>query len=203
MYFFHLLKWTSISFVWIDINPPWRYSTNFNSHRAILVDVCPLITLFIIISTFVWLLANLKYNYNYNFRRVLWDENPSRERYQHGTNVVSPKVRWYDSQKYPKSYGRGPGCRMSSLVWRTGLMEEVRNILLIDMFCVWQLNCLHSVNLEVLLFLTSRNLDDFECRTFCRHIQQGGLGLRHWCEQGDNLQQFGWNKHDGKFLDYH
>jgi len=30
-----------------------------------------------------------------------------------------------------------------------------------------------------------------------RYIQQGGLGLRHWCEQGDNLQQFGWNKHDG------
>jgi len=26
---------------------------------------------------------------------------------------------------------------------------------------------------------------------------QGGLGLRHWCEQGDNLAQFGWNKHDG------
>ena len=33
-----------------------------------------------------------------------------------------------------------------------------------------------------------------------RYIQQGGLGLRHWCEQGDNLQQFGWNKHDGKFI---
>jgi len=30
-----------------------------------------------------------------------------------------------------------------------------------------------------------------------RFIQQGGLGLRHWCEQGDNLEQFGWNKHDG------
>ena len=34
----------------------------------------------------------------------------------------------------------------------------------------------------------------------CRYIQQGGLGLRHWCEQGDDLQQFGWNKHDGKFV---
>eukprot|EP00088_Acartia_fossae_P000134 TRINITY_DN10040_c0_g3_i1.p1 TRINITY_DN10040_c0_g3~~TRINITY_DN10040_c0_g3_i1.p1 ORF type:complete len:826 (-),score=128.87 TRINITY_DN10040_c0_g3_i1:376-2853(-) len=30
-----------------------------------------------------------------------------------------------------------------------------------------------------------------------QHIQQHGLGLRHWCEQGDNLKQFGWNKHDG------
>ena len=33
-----------------------------------------------------------------------------------------------------------------------------------------------------------------------RYIQQGGLGLRHWCEQGDDLQQFGWNKHDGKLV---
>ena len=32
----------------------------------------------------------------------------------------------------------------------------------------------------------------------CRHVSQGSLGLRHWCEQGDNLQQFGWNKHDGR-----
>ena len=24
------------------------------------------------------------------------------------------------------------------------------------------------------------------------------MGLRHWCEQGDNLKQFGWNKHDGR-----
>lgn len=31
-----------------------------------------------------------------------------------------------------------------------------------------------------------------------RHVSQGSLGLRHWCEQGDNLKQFGWNKHDGK-----
>ena len=22
--------------------------------------------------------------------------------------------------------------------------------------------------------------------------------MRHWCEQGDNLKQFGWNKHDGR-----
>ena len=32
----------------------------------------------------------------------------------------------------------------------------------------------------------------------CRHVSQGSLGLRHWCEQGDNLKQFGWNKHDGR-----
>jgi len=31
-----------------------------------------------------------------------------------------------------------------------------------------------------------------------RHVNQGSLGLRHWCEQGDNLKQFGWNKHDGR-----
>ena len=31
-----------------------------------------------------------------------------------------------------------------------------------------------------------------------RHVTQGNLGLRHWCEQGDNLRQFGWNKHDGR-----
>ena len=31
-----------------------------------------------------------------------------------------------------------------------------------------------------------------------RHVTQGNLGLRHWCEQGDNLKQFGWNKHDGR-----
>jgi len=31
-----------------------------------------------------------------------------------------------------------------------------------------------------------------------RHVSQGSLGLRHWCEQGDNLKQFGWNKHDGR-----
>lgn len=30
-----------------------------------------------------------------------------------------------------------------------------------------------------------------------RYVQQGGLGLRHWCEQGDNLQQYGWTRHDG------
>ena len=24
------------------------------------------------------------------------------------------------------------------------------------------------------------------------------MGLRHWCEQGDNLKQWGWNKHDGR-----
>jgi len=30
-----------------------------------------------------------------------------------------------------------------------------------------------------------------------RFVQQGSLGLRHWCEQGDNLAQFGWTKHDG------
>ena len=29
-------------------------------------------------------------------------------------------------------------------------------------------------------------------------MMQGSLGLRHWCEQGDQLKQFGWNKHDGR-----
>ena len=29
-------------------------------------------------------------------------------------------------------------------------------------------------------------------------VTQGSLGLRHWCEQGDNLQQWGWTKHDGR-----
>lgn len=31
-----------------------------------------------------------------------------------------------------------------------------------------------------------------------KYVDQGSLGLRHWCEQGDNLRQFGWNKHDGR-----
>lgn len=31
-----------------------------------------------------------------------------------------------------------------------------------------------------------------------KHVSQGSLGLRHWCEQGDNLKQWGWNKHDGR-----
>jgi len=31
-----------------------------------------------------------------------------------------------------------------------------------------------------------------------RYVTQGSLGLRHWCEQGDQLKQFGWNKHDGR-----
>ena len=28
-------------------------------------------------------------------------------------------------------------------------------------------------------------------------IKPGDIGLRHWCEQGDNLDRFGWVKHDG------
>merc|ERR1712029_996934 len=29
-------------------------------------------------------------------------------------------------------------------------------------------------------------------------IRQDNLGLRHWCEQGDNLKSFGWLQHDGE-----
>ena len=29
-------------------------------------------------------------------------------------------------------------------------------------------------------------------------IKQDNLGLRHWCEQGDNLKSFGWLQHDGE-----
>ena len=31
-----------------------------------------------------------------------------------------------------------------------------------------------------------------------RSVTQGSLGLRHWCEQGDDLKQWGWEKHDGR-----
>jgi len=31
-----------------------------------------------------------------------------------------------------------------------------------------------------------------------KQVSQGSLGLRHWCEQGDGLKQWGWNKHDGR-----
>ena len=29
-------------------------------------------------------------------------------------------------------------------------------------------------------------------------VEPQNLGLRHWCEQGDNLDSYGWNQHDGK-----
>lgn len=29
-------------------------------------------------------------------------------------------------------------------------------------------------------------------------IQPGGEGIRHWCENGDELDQYGWTHHDGK-----
>ena len=29
-------------------------------------------------------------------------------------------------------------------------------------------------------------------------IGPGNVGLRHWCEQGDNLDKYGWIKHDGE-----
>ena len=38
----------------------------------------------------------------------------------------------------------------------------------------------------------------YQSNSVSRHVTQGNLGLRHWCEQGDNLKQFGWNKHDGR-----
>ena len=33
-----------------------------------------------------------------------------------------------------------------------------------------------------------------------RFLQVGpnNLGLRHWCDQGDNLKRFGWTRHDGE-----
>ena len=33
---------------------------------------------------------------------------------------------------------------------------------------------------------------------FLPKFDRGGLCLRHWAEQGDNLKQFGWIKHDGR-----
>ncbi|XP_023311834.1 mannosyl-oligosaccharide glucosidase GCS1 isoform X2 [Anoplophora glabripennis] len=32
---------------------------------------------------------------------------------------------------------------------------------------------------------------------FPRRLKPGGDGIRHWCEQGDNLGKYGWLKHDG------
>ena len=29
-------------------------------------------------------------------------------------------------------------------------------------------------------------------------IRNNDLGLRHWCDQGDNLDSFGWLQHDGE-----
>ena len=34
--------------------------------------------------------------------------------------------------------------------------------------------------------------------SFFEQIEPQNLGLRHWCEQGDNLDSYGWKKHDGK-----
>lgn len=33
---------------------------------------------------------------------------------------------------------------------------------------------------------------------FPQKLKQGGEGIRHWCESGDNLDQYGWLQHDGK-----
>ncbi|XP_060524577.1 mannosyl-oligosaccharide glucosidase [Cylas formicarius] len=32
---------------------------------------------------------------------------------------------------------------------------------------------------------------------FPNRLKPGGDGIRHWCEQGDNLQTYGWLQHDG------
>lgn len=32
---------------------------------------------------------------------------------------------------------------------------------------------------------------------FPRRLKPGGDGIRHWCEQSDNLDRYGWLKHDG------
>ncbi|XP_043492763.1 mannosyl-oligosaccharide glucosidase GCS1 [Polistes fuscatus] len=31
-----------------------------------------------------------------------------------------------------------------------------------------------------------------------QHLRQDGTGLRHWCEQGDKLDRYGWLEHDGR-----
>lgn len=33
---------------------------------------------------------------------------------------------------------------------------------------------------------------------FPRQLLGGGKGIRHWCDQGDDLAKYGWTKHDGK-----
>nr|CAH7721176.1 unnamed protein product [Callosobruchus chinensis] len=33
---------------------------------------------------------------------------------------------------------------------------------------------------------------------FPNRLKPGGHGIRHWCEQGDNLAKYGWIRHDGK-----
>lgn len=33
---------------------------------------------------------------------------------------------------------------------------------------------------------------------FPRNLRSDGGGIRHWCEQGDNLQRYGWTEHDGR-----
>ncbi|XP_018320020.1 mannosyl-oligosaccharide glucosidase isoform X2 [Agrilus planipennis] len=32
---------------------------------------------------------------------------------------------------------------------------------------------------------------------FPKRLRPGGDGIRHWCEQGDNLEKYGWLQHDG------
>lgn len=33
---------------------------------------------------------------------------------------------------------------------------------------------------------------------FPRQLLGGGKGIRHWCDQGDDLTKYGWTQHDGK-----
>lgn len=33
---------------------------------------------------------------------------------------------------------------------------------------------------------------------FPQKLRAGGEGIRHWCDAGDNLDQYGWIQHDGK-----
>lgn len=33
---------------------------------------------------------------------------------------------------------------------------------------------------------------------FPQRLMAGGEGIRHWCDSGDNLDQYGWIQHDGR-----
>lgn len=37
---------------------------------------------------------------------------------------------------------------------------------------------------------------------FPRQLRPDGSGIRHWCEEGDNLDRYGWIEHDGRTFGY-
>ena len=49
-------------------------------------------------------------------------------------------------------------------------------------------------SIEILFYLCLKR--------FVLQVRQGELGFRHWCEQGDNLESFGWLQHDAKSFGY-